>query len=888
MQSLLVTDIVGSTRLWAEHESSMARDLVVHDEVVVGVIEAAGGRVFKHTGDGVMATFEDAAASAVAAAQIQRHLAVREWRVPGGVRVRVGLHSGSVHERGGDLFGPPVNRLARLLSRCPPDAVLVSEATAALLVDGMPAGLGLRELGRVELKDVGRQEVVSCLEGEGLAAVDAAEVVGTMVARGGPLPPVDTELVGRSSELSGVVDALSAHALVSLVGVGGMGKTRLAVEAATVVATSSAVWWCDLTAATVPEEVPVTVLAALGGHQTGGRSPVEEIVDRLASGGALVVFDNCEHVVDAARELIGSIRAGAGDTRLLVTSREALGVRGELVVSLSSLPGDDSVGLFCARAVEARPDLALDPATLAVIGELCVRLDGIPLALELAAARCRSMAPSEILARLDDRFRLLRGGRGGVERHRTLLATVEWSYGQLDDDERRVFDRMAVFVGGALIDAISQVCDVDEYDALDVLDRLVARSMVVAMDTPLGTRYRQLETLRQYAEDRLIEAREIDVVRDRHLHWAANPRHPYAEVGGSADEAASIRRCAAEVDNLRAAVRHAVQSGRVRRGCDVLVAMGMWSTMIPVFETIDWLDVESVPTEDWDRQVAQVAAAQAVAAMFAGRVEETRRLLEAIPEPFSGDPVVLLARSNGAQFVDVDLDLVDSLLERCRPATVAETSYRDIAFSQSLQGHAWLDHAGDVVYLDHARIQLDDIVATARRAGAGCFLSVTLTSLGYFLAAIGDHVGAIQAHTESSQIAKAMGAGLIVDVAAQGVLQSSSLVADVGGADAADVAVGLRAALAETSERHNVFWTLTNLASGVETLLWAVGDLRTSALIGSYARANMTNWMPTHHEIDSAFAPNELAAIEAEAARLDLDAAVSIAIDALDRIIAVA
>ena len=166
---MLVTDIVGSTRLWAEHESSMAHDLVEQDEVVVGAIEAAGGRVFKHTGDGVMATFEDAAASAVAAAQIQRQLAVREWRVPGGVRVRVGLHWGSVHERGGDLFGPPVNRLARLLSRCPPEAVLVSEATAALLVDGMPAGLGLSELGRVELKDVGRAEVVSCLEGEGRA-----------------------------------------------------------------------------------------------------------------------------------------------------------------------------------------------------------------------------------------------------------------------------------------------------------------------------------------------------------------------------------------------------------------------------------------------------------------------------------------------------------------------------------------------------------------------------------------------------------------------------------------------------------------------------------------------------------------------------------------------
>ena len=233
----------------------MAVDLPVHDEVVVGAVAAAGGRVFKHTGDGVMATFESAAASVAAAAEIQRGLAAREWGVPGGVRVRVGLHSGSVHERNGDLFGSPVNRLARLLAKCPPGAVLVSEATAALLGDGMPLEVSLRELGQVELRDVGRIELVHCLVGDGLAVVDPAEVVDAGGSRG-RLPPVDAELVGRSAEIAAVVDALEGHVLVSVVGVGGMGKTRLAVETAATVEYADGAWWCDLTAATTPDSGP--------------------------------------------------------------------------------------------------------------------------------------------------------------------------------------------------------------------------------------------------------------------------------------------------------------------------------------------------------------------------------------------------------------------------------------------------------------------------------------------------------------------------------------------------------------------------------------------------------------------------------------------------------
>ncbi len=231
----------------------MAIDLVSHDEIVNAVISSAGGSVFKHTGDGVMATFESAGASAEAAVEIQRAIGAHAWQVPEGIQVRVTLHSGSAHERRGDLFGLQVNRLARLLSCCPPGAVLVSEATAALIADGLPVGLSMLDLGRVELRGVGRSEELRCLVGKHLVPVDPQDVVGPASRRSGSLPPIDDDLVGRTAEIVTVLDAVTAHPVVSIVGVGGMGKTRLALEAAALADFADGAWWCDLTTATSPD-----------------------------------------------------------------------------------------------------------------------------------------------------------------------------------------------------------------------------------------------------------------------------------------------------------------------------------------------------------------------------------------------------------------------------------------------------------------------------------------------------------------------------------------------------------------------------------------------------------------------------------------------------------
>lgn len=886
LQSLLVTDIVGSTRLWSEHESAMAADLVAHDELVTGAIEAAGGRVFKHTGDGMMATFGSAADSATAAAEIQRRIGAAEWRVPGGIRVRAGLHSGSVHERNGDLFGPPVNRLARLLAKCPPEGVLVSEATASLLADGMPADLGLRELGRVELKDLDRGEAVHCLVGEGLAVLDAAAVTGPVVARGGALPAVDAELVGRSAEIAAVLDALDTHAVVTVVGVGGMGKTRLALEVAAAAEPNDGSWWCDLTAATSPDAVPATVLASLGVAQVAGRTAAESIVDHLAMQRTLVVFDNCEHVVDAARELVSAIRIGAPGSKVLATSREALGLRGEQVLPLSSLPGDDAIGLFCARALEARPDLGLDDETLGAVEEICARLDGIPLAIELAAARCRAMAPAEIAARLDDRFKLLRGGRGGAERHRTLLATVDWSYSQLDDEERALFDRLSVFVGGALIDGVAQVCDMDEYDALDLLDRLVARSMVVAVDTPLGTRYRQLETLRQYAEDRLVEASAIDDVRARHLAWSESAMPRFRLVYGTAGEADSYDRFVAELDNLRAAARYAVAAGRPAAAARVVSAGGYAPLFRPVFEVVDWVDLAALPPDEWDDDVLVAVHIQAIAAIFGGRGERATELVDAIPAPLGETSWGLMTRTYAALWVISDWELAEACAAR-----LPVVDDRDALLFGTTRGHVMqtrmhTDRAGDADYAARARAHAERYLAAARRSGSWISLGTGYLILGYVLDADDDLTGAGEAFTDAAGVFEDVGAGLGSDAARSALADVVTRRALAGGTELSESARILRSVLADGIGRRSVLFVVGTLGSTVEPLLWAAGDHRTAVLLGRYARLQSTSFVRETVVDPEVLGAQDLAAVEAEAAGLDLDGAAALALDALDRVAA--
>lgn len=522
--SLLMTDIVGSTRRWAVDDAAMAADRELHDRLLREVVLATGGAVVKHTGDGMLAVFGDPAAAVGAAVGIQRVVGGASWRHAEGVQVRAAVHTGTVHQRDDDVFGTAVNKVARILGVCPPGGVLVSSVVVELLHERGPEGLGLAPAGRVQLAGFTNPDDVWAVIGSGLTVDPVGPgAVDPGLVPGRTLPPVDDELVGRGTESAALWDLLARHHLVTLVGVGGMGKTRLALDIAhgAQARLPQGAWWIDLSVATSADAVVHVAMATVDARELPGRSPLESLCSRLSSGEALVVVDNCEHVLPAAKAMVTAIRRSAPGVRILCTSREALDLRGEQVLPLGSLPESDGAELFRERARAVNPDLDLHTDPAAIL-RICARLDGIPLAIELAAARCRSMTPAEIEARLDDRFRLLRSGRPGAERHRTLRAAVEWSSSLLDDDERHVCNSLSVFAGGTLVDGLSAVTGLDDLEVLDVLDRLVARSMVTTANTPLGTRYGQLETLRQFAEEQLVAAGTAGVTRDRHLAWVCS------------------------------------------------------------------------------------------------------------------------------------------------------------------------------------------------------------------------------------------------------------------------------------------------------------------------------------------------------------------------------
>jgi predicted ATPase len=585
--------------------------------------------------------FDDPVAAVGAAAAIQREIGGVQWQHADGVQVRAAVHTGVVHRRDDDVFGTAVNRVARILGVCPPGAVLVSGATSGLLADRAPEGLVVRPVGEVALAGFATPEAVHALTGAGLVAPDSfAEAASSLVGRrGGSLPPIDEELIGRVDELAAVWDGLSRARLVTLVGVGGMGKTRLALEVAAgaVDAFADGVWWVDLSNAPAPETVVPVAMAVVGAREAPGRTALESLCDWFAGRSALVVVDNCEHVLGAAAQLVQALRVAAPEVRVLATSREALGVRGEVLVPVGSLSAGEGVALFAERATSVRPDLDAVAAG-AAIERLVTRLDGIPLAIELAAARCRSMTPTEIDGLLGDRFRLLRGGRSGAERHRTLQAAVAWSYEMLEPDERHVFHHLAVFAGGTLIDGVAAVTGLDMFDALDVVDRLVARSLVVATATALGTRYHQLETLRQFAEDRLVEANTIGGVRDRHLGWAQQLAAWIADSDCTPRGVEAFGRFCAEIDNLRVAVAHAIRTNHHHTAHEIVAAVAEVAYARPAFEVVDW--VRPIRLDgDWTDAAARCAAWGASFDLLRGlRVDDGP--IGGVPDHFLSNAVV--------------------------------------------------------------------------------------------------------------------------------------------------------------------------------------------------------------------------------------------------------
>lgn len=534
--TFLFTDIEGSTRLWQEHSDQMKVNLARHDALLRQAIERNEGCVFKTVGDAFCAAFQTAAQGVKAALESQQALAKENWG-EALIKVRMGLHTGDAEERDNDYFGNTVNRVARLMSAGHGGQILISLATQELMRDKLPEGVSLVDLGERRLKDLIRPERIYQLNMEGLR--DSFPALKTLDAYRHNLPAQTTSFIGREKEITDIKHAISEHRLVTLAGPGGTGKTRLSLQVAADLLDQfpNGVWFAELAPVTDPGLIPQTILAAADIQIQQGRNALDSLLDFLREKTSLVVLDNCEHLVDACAKLADTLLASSANLKILASSREALGVKGEMAWRVPSLSIPDlkhlppleqllqyeAVQLFIERARLVQQNFAANNDNAPAVAQICSRLDGIPLAIELAASRIRMMSAEQISARLDDRFRLLTGGsRTALPRQQTLRSLIDWSYDLLSENEKLLLRRLAVFIGGWTLEAAEQVCSdgqIHADDILDLLAHLVDKSLIALDEQSAQSRYRILETIRQYAREKLLDTGEGEKLRIRHLTY---------------------------------------------------------------------------------------------------------------------------------------------------------------------------------------------------------------------------------------------------------------------------------------------------------------------------------------------------------------------------------
>jgi predicted ATPase/class 3 adenylate cyclase len=634
LSTFLLTDIAGSTRLWEEHGDAMGAALAIHDELLRNAITANGGVVVKTMGDGMLAVFETAIAGVEAALGAQRALRDTAWGTTGPLRVRMAIHSGTAESREGDFFGQALNRDARILAIGHGSQILLSAAATALTRDRLPAGVELRDLGSHRLRDLDRPEQVFQIAVADLPATFPA--LRSLTNRRSNLPLPLTTFVGRERELAEVERLIERGRLVTLIGTGGTGKTRLMIEVAGRVAPRFAdgVWLAELAALGDPGEIGPEIGRALGVAALPGRDALDVVVEEfLTSKELLLVLDNAEHLIDGVARVAERILAAAPGVRILATSREALAVSGEAVVQVPSLTcpvrttgstrGEDpsvaeagateAVRLFADRATAVLPSFAVTDANVRAVAEICTRLDGIPLAIELAAGRVSAMSPEEIASGLGDRFRLLTGGRRtAVPRQQTLHALIDWSWDLLSDTDRRLLRRLSIFAGGWRAPAAANVAGDPEtgatsMDAIDGLTRLVDRSLVI-VDRGATTRYRMLETIRQYAREQLIKSGEGTDIAGRHLaFFGAMVDAAAVEIRGPA-MVDWLDRLDSEIENIGVALEWALET-------DPEAAIRMSVGLLDYW-------IARVPSPENEARV--VAAVEAGRRILAGPPEPTR------------------------------------------------------------------------------------------------------------------------------------------------------------------------------------------------------------------------------------------------------------------------
>jgi predicted ATPase/class 3 adenylate cyclase len=790
--SFLFTDIEGSTRLWQLHPEAMKAALDRHHALLQQAIEANGGYVFQIIGDAFCAAFHTGSESVAAALAAQRALTAERWGQAGPILVRMAVHTGTVdvrmgeHKSGEYVSGLTLSHTARLLSAAYGGQILVSSATQAIVLDDLPPSVELRDLGWHRLRDLARPEHIFQVVAPDLP--HAFPALKSLEGIPNNLPRQLTTFIGREREIAEVKRLLAEAHLLTVTGTGGNGKTRLSLEVAAGLLDEypGGVWLLELASVADPVLVPQILATTVGVREEAGRPLLSTLVDHLRPKRALLLFDNCEHLIDACARLADALLHACPQLKIMASSRELLGLTGEVafripalsmpdprrVPSLERIMEYEAIHLFVDRAAAVKPGFMLTEDNVVAVAQICQRLDGIPLAIELAAARVRSLSVHQISAHLDERFRLLTGGsRTAMARHQTLRGLIDWSYSLLSGAERTVLRRLSVFVGGwtlAAGEAVGAGHGVDRDEMVELLARLVDKSLVLMDDQGPDGRYRLLETIRQYGLDKLAETTETEVVRDRHRDfYVAFAEDAEGQLRGR-EQVAGLKRLELDHDNLRTALRWSLDRGETEVALRLGSALWLfWDTHGYVREGREWVDdllarADALPasaiTPDTQRARAKLLDG---AARLRARWSEYAKACELDAQAIAvwrelGDQRGMAEALNN---IGVGMRYLG---DRARSQAAVEESlvlFRGVADKRGI-AHA-LNNLAELARIDgdltRARALFEESVPLFEAVEDGRGLSYALDNLGGILTAQGDYTRAETLYGRSLQLAEELG-----------------------------------------------------------------------------------------------------------------------------------
>jgi predicted ATPase/class 3 adenylate cyclase len=667
--TFLFTDIEGSTQRWDRDHDAMEIALRRHDAILREAIEAHRGHVFKTIGDAFCAAFDRPSDAIAAILAAQTRLAREEFGPVGGLRVRAAVLTGSAEEREGDYTGPALDRIARLIELAHGGQVLIAETTRALIADALPRDVALRDLGQHRLRDVTQPEPIVQLVAPGLRAAFPPLRSSTGAAHS--LPRCFNAFVGREREVEEISALVGAKPLVTLVGPGGIGKTRTALEVAARVldAFPDGVWLIELAPLTNGDYLPSAIAHAVGIAGPSDGDPVEALTRALRARRLLLVLDSCEHVIAAAERVVSALLRACPGVSILASSRKALGMSSERryllptlgtptaaqarTLGASAAHDYPAIALFVERARAADHRFALTDADVAIVAGICRRLDGIPLAIELAAARVKLLTLRDLHDRLDDRFGILTaGGSDVLTRQRTLRALIDWSHDLLDERERALFRRLGIFANGFTLDSLIAVgadAEIEAFELFDVLESLVDQSLVMAEGDERAKRYRLLESTRAYARERLARAGEQTMLAERllrHLGTRAGALAVGEARTGREDQLFAL--FVTELDDVRAMLAWARAHDYVAEGARLLVDLGRnWVDDGLETESIAWHDayLAALPPDAFALR-ARLATALAMMLDNQGMLVRTREIApRAVADARAADDPTVLVRA---------------------------------------------------------------------------------------------------------------------------------------------------------------------------------------------------------------------------------------------------